>query len=63
MGLRQRPQPVIDAGVHIHNVAVLFNGIDSRQEAGALQTVAVEFIRRNIGGRDQRDAACKQRFH
>jgi hypothetical protein len=63
MRLRQRAQAVINAGIDVHNIAMLFNGVDRGQETGALQAVAIELIWRNIRGRHQRDAAGEQGFH
>ena len=63
MRLGQRAQTIIDAGVDIHHIAVLLNRVDRRQEAGALQTVTVQFVRRNIRRRHQGYPAGKQRFH
>ena len=40
-----------------------FNGVDGRQEARALQAVAVKLVRRDIRRRNQRNAAREQRFH
>ncbi len=61
--LSQRAQAVINPGVNVHDVAVLFDRLDSRQEARALQAVAIEILRRNIRRGDQRNATGKQRLH
>ena len=42
---------------------MLLDGVDRRQKTGPLQAIAIEFIRRNIGGRHQGDAAGEQGFH
>ena len=59
----QGTQAIIDAGINVHNIAMLLDGVDSGQKTGALQTIAIELIRRNIGSRHQRDAAGEQGFH
>ncbi|MNE12692.1 hypothetical protein D3C80_1055040 [compost metagenome] len=60
--LSQGAQTIINAGVNVHHIAILVNQVDRRQEARALQTVAIQIVRRNIGGGDQRDATGKQRL-
>ena len=42
---------------------MLFDGINGRKKTRALQTVAIQLIWRNIGGRHQRNATGKQRLH
>ena len=42
---------------------MLFDGINGRKKARALQTVAIQLIRRNIGGCHQRNTTGKQRLH
>ena len=59
----QGAQPVVDAGIDVHHVAVLFNLLNRRQETRALQAVAIEIVWRNVRGRHQRNAACEQRLH
>ncbi|MNP21925.1 hypothetical protein D3C76_1145640 [compost metagenome] len=63
MRLGQRSQAIVHARIDIHNVAVLFDGLDSWQETRALQTVAIKVVRRNVRRRHQRNSARKQRFH
>ncbi len=63
MCLRQRAQTIIHPGIHIHDVAMRFDSVDSRKEAGTLQAIAVQLIRRDVRGRHQGNAAGKQRFH
>ncbi|MNZ96228.1 hypothetical protein D3C78_1154130 [compost metagenome] len=59
MRLGQRAQTIIHTRIHIHDVTVFFNRIDCRHETCALQTVTIQVVWRNIGGRHQRNAACE----
>ena len=58
--LFEQPQAVVLAAVDVDDFAMALDGGDGRQEALALQSVAVELRRRQVRGEDQRDAAFEQ---
>jgi hypothetical protein len=60
--LLQRAQAPVVVGGELQHVAVRLDQRDCRQEARALQAVAIEVARRRVGGRHQRNAALEQRF-
>ena len=52
----QRAQPVVGVAVQVHDLAVALHQLDRRQEARALQAVAVKVGRVDVGRGDQNDA-------
>jgi len=58
----EQAQAVVGAAVQFLHAAVLFDQCDRRQEALALQAAAVQLLRRQVGGRDQRHALVEQRL-
>ena len=53
-------QAVIGSAVHAHHARARLDQFNRRQKPLALQAAGIEFVRRQIGSGDQRDAALKQ---
>src|SRR3546814_4915694 len=60
VGVRERPQPVVDTAVDVQHLHVALEDVDERQEVGALQAVLVEPFGRDVAGCDQRHAEPEQ---
>jgi len=55
------PQSIVDITMHSEHFEVRFEQCDSREEAGALQSVAIQLLRRHVGGDYEGHALPKQR--
>ncbi len=53
-------QPVVGGGVEAHDFGVMLEQRDERQEQAAIQAVAIEFVGRHVGGRDQHQPGREQ---
>ncbi|MCY1429209.1 hypothetical protein D9M71_451170 [compost metagenome] len=60
LGLLQGAQAVVHATVDVDHLGMLLEQGDRRQEAGALQSVLVQAVRDDVGGRHQAHAVLEQ---
>ncbi len=63
VGALQGSEPVIRGRIEMGDRQVLLQKRDRRQEAAALQPIAVEILWGDVGGCDQRDAPPEQRLN